>query len=237
MFGSQIVFFDSHLTHRHPLFLFSYPALAAGIGGIAALTGASTATSAALLAVLATFKAGAALFGMGGGGLAAYKMKKRTAGLSQFEITRENVEQYMFDGASDEKMRKGIEAMLPQLHTTVCVAGFLRHNDVADFQLAWGIQPTCKYEDADDHQRRIRQMRRFYAVYNPPLVHLCERFMQTLQKKLKKGFSWDRQVTSTEMHNLFFVPVTNLAYLLPINQKITESGSHLNRSMELIQIT
>ena len=43
------------------------PALAAGIGGIAALTGATTASSTALLAVLATFKAGAALFGVGGG--------------------------------------------------------------------------------------------------------------------------------------------------------------------------
>lgn len=74
------------------------PALAAGIGGIATLTGASTASSAAVLAVLATFKAGAALFGVGGGGLAAYKMKKRTAGLSQFEIRRENIEQYMYLG-------------------------------------------------------------------------------------------------------------------------------------------
>ncbi|KAL7541962.1 hypothetical protein ACHAXR_011403 [Thalassiosira sp. AJA248-18] len=170
------------------------PALAAGIGGIAALTGASTASSTAVLAVLATFKAGAALFGVGGGGLAAYKMKKRTAGLSQFEIRRENIEQYMYEGASDEKMRKGIEAMLPQLHTTVAVTGWLRENDIADFQLAWGIQPTCQYKKEDDEKCRLRQMKRFYSVYNPPLVYLCEHFMQTLQKRLKKDFSWDRQL-------------------------------------------
>ena len=114
----------------------SFLALAAGIGGIAALTGASTASSAALLAVLATFKAGAALFGVGGGGLAAYKMKKRTAGLSQFSVRRENIEQYMYPGASEEKLKKGIESMLPQLHTTIVVSGWLRHNDIADFQLA-----------------------------------------------------------------------------------------------------
>eukprot|EP00578_Thalassiosira_sp_NH16_P022498 CAMPEP_0181091988 /NCGR_PEP_ID=MMETSP1071-20121207/8687_1 /TAXON_ID=35127 /ORGANISM="Thalassiosira sp., Strain NH16" /LENGTH=1231 /DNA_ID=CAMNT_0023174155 /DNA_START=201 /DNA_END=3893 /DNA_ORIENTATION=- len=166
------------------------PALAAGIGGIAALTGASTASSAALLAVLATFKAGAALFGVGGGGLAAYKMKKRTAGLSQFEIRRENIEQYMYPGSSESKMKKGIEQMMPQLHTTVAVTGWLRENDIADFQLAWGIQPTC--EQAAEDKLKIRQMKRFYSIYNPPLVGLCESFMCILQKRLKEEFSWDR---------------------------------------------
>ncbi len=166
------------------------PALASAIGGIAALSGAGAAHSAAIIAVLATFKAGAALFGVGGGGLSAYKMKKRTAGLSDFSIRRENIEQYMYLGASDEKMKKGIEAMLPQLHTTVCVSGWLRENDIADFQLAWGVQPTCKY--VKDNNRRLQQLKRFYSIYNPPLVHVCEAFMQTLQKKLKKDFSWDR---------------------------------------------
>ncbi len=168
------------------------PALAAGIGGIATLTGATTATSTAMLAVLATFKAGALLFGAGGGGIAAYKMKKRTAGLSQFEVRRENIEQYMYQGASEGKMKKGIAAMLPQLHTTVAVTGWLRENDAADFQLAWGCQPTCMYEKADDFNLRIRQLRRFYSIYNPPLVPLCEDFMLTLKSRLKKDFSWDR---------------------------------------------
>ena len=178
-----------------PFSLLSHAALAAGIGGLAALSGASTASSAAFLAVLATFKAGAALFGVGGGGLAAYKMKKRTAGLRQFEIRRENVEQHMFKGASEAQMRRGIEAMLPQLHTTVAVSGWLRDRDVADFQLVWGIQPTCQYEDLNSDQRRIRQLKRFYAVHNPPLVHLCESYMLELRRRIKKQFSWDRSVT------------------------------------------
>ena len=168
------------------------PALAASIGGIAALTGATTSTSTALLAVLATFKAGALLFGAGGGGIAAYKMKKRTAGLSQFEVRRENIEQYMYEGASEEKMKKGIAAMLPQLHTTVAVTGWLREHDVADYQLAWGCQPTCAYEHADDFSVRIRQLRRFYAIFNPSLVPLCEDYMMTLKSRMKKDFSWDR---------------------------------------------
>lgn len=125
-------------------------------------------------------------------------MKKRTQGLSQFEIRRENVLQYMYEGASEERLKKGIEAMLPQLHTTVVVTGWLRNNDKADFQLAWGVQPTCEYEDPYDNERRIRQMKRFYAIHNPPLVHLCEHFMHTLQKRLKKNFSWDRIWNSLE---------------------------------------
>lgn len=168
------------------------PALAAGIGGIAALTGATTASSTALLAVLATFKAGALLFGAGGGGLAAYKMKKRTAGLQQFEIRRENIDQYIYEGADEDSIKRGVESMLPQLHTTVAVSGWLRDNDISDYQLAWGIQPTCTYEKRDNFKQRVLQMKRFYSIYNPPLVYLCEDFMLTLQQRLKKDFSWDR---------------------------------------------
>ena len=186
------------------------PALAAALGGVTALTGATTATSTALLALLATFKAGAALFGVGGGGLAAYKMNRRTAGLSDFVIRRENIDQYMYLGAPDEKMKKGIEAMLPQLHTTVAVSGWLRDKDVADFQLAWGVQPTCNYEKTDEDTIRIRKMKRFYSIYNPPLVNSCEAFMQILQSKLKRNFSWDRQVTRHNfLHCDVFLSILN----------------------------
>ena len=168
------------------------PALAAGIGGLAALTGAGTASSTAVLAVLATFKAGAALFGVGGGGIAAYKMKKRTAGLTEFEVRRENIQQYMYPGASEDRMKKGIEAMLPHLHTSLCVSGWLRDNDPDDFQLAWGIQPTCRDDNAKTDAYRMLQMRRFYSIYNPQLVHLCEEYLTHLKKVQGKRFSWER---------------------------------------------
>jgi hypothetical protein len=138
------------------------------------------------------FSIGAALFGVGGGGLAAYRMKKRTDGLSDFSIRRENIEQYMYQGASDAKMKKGIEAMLPHLHTTVAVSGWLRENDVDDFQLAWGICPNARDEKSKDDAYRIRQLKRFYSVYNPQLVQYCEDFMWYLQRKQKKEFSWER---------------------------------------------
>lgn len=135
---------------------------------------------------------GAALFGVGGGGIAAYKMKKRTDGLSEFSIRRENIEQYMYQGATEEKMKKGIEAMLPHLHTTVAVSGWLRENDVDDFQLCWGICPNSRDEKSKDDVYRICQLKRFYSVYNPPLVQYCEDFMWHLQRKQKKEFSWER---------------------------------------------
>ncbi len=95
-------------------------------------------------------------------------------------------------GEKNRFMKKGIEAMLPQLHTTVAVSGWLRDKDKADFQLAWGVQPTCKYDKSEEDTSRIRKMKRFYSIYNPPLVHSCEAFMQILQSKLKRNFSWDR---------------------------------------------
>jgi hypothetical protein len=119
-------------------------------------------------------------------------MKKRTDGLSEFSIRRENIEQYMYPGASEERMKKGIEAMLPHLHTTVAVSGWLRENDVDDFQLAWGICPNGRDEKSKDDAYRIRQLKRFYSVYNPPLVQYCEDFMWFLQRKQKKEFSWDK---------------------------------------------
>ena len=230
------------------------PALAAGIGGIAALTGATTASSTALLAVLATFKAGALLFGAGGGGLAAYKMKKRTAGLQQFEIRRENIDQYIYEGADEDSMKRGVESMLPQLHTTVAVSGWLRDNDISDYQLAWGIQPTCTYEKRDCFKQRILQMKRFYSIYNrksldfvclslltnssklillctdtysAPLVYLCEDFMLTLQQRLKKNFSWDRYVFSCVDPGSCFL----------LTRRLQGSGHSSNRSMAGVRTT
>ena len=59
------------------------PALTAGIASIGA---AASSTAVVTVAVLTTVKAAAAVFGVGGGGLAAYKMKKRTQGFSEFRI-------------------------------------------------------------------------------------------------------------------------------------------------------
>jgi hypothetical protein len=157
------------------------PAIAAGIAGLGIVTSTSAATT---IAMLTTVKAAAALFGLGGGGLAAYKMKKRTAGLKEFKLRRENIEQNTYLGASDETIRRGIEASLPQLHTTICISGWLK--DKSDYQRPWGIQPT----DPPIHDK-IELLKRFFAVHNPDLVATCEEVIKARRKKERKEFSWD----------------------------------------------
>lgn len=114
------------------------PAIAAGIAGLGIAIGSATATTA--IAVLTTVKAVTALFGVGGGGLAAYKMEKRTDGLSEFRIRRENIEQNIYLDAPDDSLRRGIAASFPQLHTTIFISGWFQLK--SDFQHPWGIQPT-----------------------------------------------------------------------------------------------
>ena len=75
------------------------PALMAGIASIGV---AVSSTAVVTVAVLTTVKVAAAVFGVGGGGLAAYKMKERTQGLSEFQIQRKNIEQNIYEGASDD---------------------------------------------------------------------------------------------------------------------------------------
>lgn len=181
------------------------PALAAGIASIGA---AASSTTVVTVAVLTTVKAAAAVFGVGGGGLAAYKMKKRTQGLSEFRIRRENIEQNMYEGASDDRLRRGIRNALPQLHTTICLSGWLRENyKGADFQAAWGIQPTDPFIES-----KQELLKRHYAVHNPEKVKTCEADILSRRKRERKEFSWD--IVWDELEKKYGY---NPDHLLPLN--------------------
>ena len=86
------------------------PGIAAGIAalGIGSTAAVATLTSAHVLATL---------FGIGGGGLAAYKMKRRTDGLSEFRLRREGIPEAFVSQASKSDATKQI----PDLRSTVCV--------------------------------------------------------------------------------------------------------------------
>jgi hypothetical protein len=160
------------------------PALAAGIASIGA---AASSTTVVTVALLTTAKAAAAVFGFGGGGLAAYKMKKRTQGLQEFRLRRENIDQNMYETASVDCLRRVIRNSLPQLHTTICVSGWLREKyKGADFQAAWGVQPTDPLIES-----KWELLKRFYAVHDPEKVKTCEAEMKERKKKERKSFSWD----------------------------------------------
>lgn len=82
---------------------------------MAAVAGGS-AVSAGVSTVLTSAAAISTIFGVGGAGLAGYKMHRRTKGLTEFDFQKEG-------------MSKNGEA---ELFSTVCISGWLR--DARDFQ-------------------------------------------------------------------------------------------------------
>eukprot|EP00538_Stauroneis_constricta_P012562 CAMPEP_0119557630 /NCGR_PEP_ID=MMETSP1352-20130426/9239_1 /TAXON_ID=265584 /ORGANISM="Stauroneis constricta, Strain CCMP1120" /LENGTH=1297 /DNA_ID=CAMNT_0007604767 /DNA_START=274 /DNA_END=4167 /DNA_ORIENTATION=+ len=157
------------------------PAIAAWIAGFGIATGT---TASAVVAVVTTSQVVATIFGLGGGGLAAYKMKKRTAGLREFRLRREQIEQTTYMAASDEILKLGIQASLPQLHTTICISGWIQN--MSDFQRPWGIQPT----DPPIYNAPYL-LRRFFTVHDPPRVATIYKEIKQRQKEERKSFSWE----------------------------------------------
>jgi hypothetical protein len=101
------------------------PALAAGLAGLG-LAGAAT---------LATHTAMAALLGVGGAGLGAYKMSRRTAGLEQFEFQKINATTTRKDNnnhgppsrrRSSNSSDKEEEEEWNGMTVYICVSGYLR---------------------------------------------------------------------------------------------------------------
>jgi Protein of unknown function (DUF726) len=126
------------------------PGIAAGVAAIAG----GTAAAAAATAVLTSTAAVTAIFGVGGGGLAAYKMRRRTKGLTEFEFHKES------DSASAD------------LFLTVAISGWLR--DSCDFQRPWGVCPT-----KPPLRDRLELLERFYFVHSPDHVRKCRRILQS----------------------------------------------------------
>lgn len=114
------------------------PAIGAGLAALG--VGGTALTLAASPAALI------ALFGVGGGGLSAYKMKRRTDGLSEFCIHHH-----------EPSKSNGDDNTRAHLHTTVCVSGWLKNEQ--DFQRPWGVEPL----NLDERERLLR----FFAVVDP----------------------------------------------------------------------
>jgi hypothetical protein len=111
------------------------PGIAAGLAALG--VGGTALTLAASPAALI------ALFGVGGGGLSAYKMKRRTDGLSEFDIQHNET-----------------EGNAAHLQTTVFISGWL--NDENDFQRPWGVSPRGI--------SRLECLQRFFSVVDPNKV-------------------------------------------------------------------
>jgi hypothetical protein len=151
------------------------PGIAAGISAFA---GAAAGT-----AVVATLTSGAVvttIFGIGGGGLAAYKMQRRTQGVTEFEFNKEtdastgyasgNVKRTN-DGrnhADSDFSKSGIEA---ELFSVVCISGWLQSS--ADYQRPWGILQPTKPRIKD----RQELLERFYSIHSPDHIPKCAKIL------------------------------------------------------------
>lgn len=134
------------------------PGIAAGI---AAIAGSAAATAAVV--TLTSTAAVTAIFGVGGGSLAAYKMQRRTQGLTEFSFQKESQPGRM-------KGREGKGRIEPELFSTICISGWLRDN--CDFQRPWGVSPTNpRITD------RLELLERFYSVHRPDHVPKCGRIL------------------------------------------------------------
>jgi hypothetical protein len=88
------------------------PGIAAGLAAVAG----GSAVAVGVTTVLSSAAAVSTIFGVGGAGLASYKMHRRTKGLTEFDFQKEG-------------MSKSNEA---ELFSTICISGWLR--DSRDFQ-------------------------------------------------------------------------------------------------------
>ena len=106
------------------------------------------------------------IFGVGGASLAAYKMQRRTQGLTEFQFKKETWNKVDASG----KGSKGGHVLDSELSTTICISGWLR--DKFDYQRPWGLQPQQpKITD------RLELLERFYFVFRPDYLPNCTKIL------------------------------------------------------------
>jgi hypothetical protein len=151
--------------------------------GIAlALTGLLGTGVAGVFLTLASTTAVTALFGVAGGSLAAYKMNRRTAGLTEFTFQRQdnrassstNETQSSGDPKHQDTNDKATTPTppSPELCRTICISGWLV--DECDFQRPWGVLVPWD----PPLTNKLELLQRFYAIHNPPLVVNAEAILK-----------------------------------------------------------
>ena len=159
------------------------PGIAAGI---AAVTGAAAGTAA--VSALTSAAVVTTIFGVGGGGLAAYKMQRRTRGVTEFEFCRETT------GRPDR--RNSNDKIEAELFSILCISGWL--TDECDFQRPWGLQPSHP-KIAD----RKEKLERFYSIYSPSHIPKVERILFNWKGEEDKLWEILRQKYGRDPDHLF----------------------------------
>ena len=150
-----------------------------------------------MVSTLTSTAAVCTIFGVGGGGLAAYKVSRRTQGVTEFEFRREdngrarvraeraaaearkaaagsNLRRRLRGNAEHEAVAAAARAAAAkadaELFSTVCLSGWFK--DVKDFQRPWGVEPNNP-----PITDLLEKLERFYAKYQPNKIHRCGRIL------------------------------------------------------------
>jgi hypothetical protein len=161
------------------------PGIAAGVAAIAG----GTAVTAAAAAVLTSTAAVTTIFGVGGGGLAAYKMQRRTQGLTEFEFRKET-------GKASREKEGQIDTVDAELFSTICISGWLR--DKFDFQRPWGVSPSRP--ELTDRQELLE---RFYTIHSPSHISRCAKILDHWKGEEKDLWGLLRQKYGQDPDHLF----------------------------------
>jgi hypothetical protein len=178
------------------------------VGGLFAVTGGlaapvlasalsalcvATHTAGAIAVTLTSTAALTSMFGVVGGGLTAYKMKRRTDGLSEWRIRKEtgihnnsSTKDEQVDRQQQDQQSAGApntNITVRGLHATVCVSGWLRSKQ--DFQTPFGV-----HADDPPSDDWLELLQRFFAVHAPDKI----RFAKILLKSNKGNEAdlWER---------------------------------------------
>jgi hypothetical protein len=130
--------------------------------------------------------------------LAAYKMQRRTQGLTEFEFQKETDASMGSEtgGPNDPRpatSKAGIEA---ELFSTICISGWLR--DEYDFQRPWGLHPTSpRLVD------RLELLERFYSIHSPDHLPKCRRILESWSGEEGKLWGVLREKYGVDPDHLF----------------------------------
>lgn len=178
------------------LFALTAGLAAPGIATAAAALASGTAATAAAAAVLTSTPAVISIFGVGGGTLVAYKMNRRTMGLTEFVFRKENAKSNPHDKGKTTDTPQPLQPMEAALFSTICISGWLR--DKCDFQRPWGVTPSNPWIT-----NREELLQRFYAVHRPDHVSKCKRILKSWEGEEMELWNLLRQKYGRDPDTLF----------------------------------
>eukprot|EP00557_Chaetoceros_sp_GSL56_P006085 CAMPEP_0176492748 /NCGR_PEP_ID=MMETSP0200_2-20121128/9174_1 /TAXON_ID=947934 /ORGANISM="Chaetoceros sp., Strain GSL56" /LENGTH=1143 /DNA_ID=CAMNT_0017890351 /DNA_START=55 /DNA_END=3486 /DNA_ORIENTATION=- len=156
------------------------PGIAAGL----AATGITTAATAGVVTTLTSTAAVTTIFGVGGGGLAAYKTHRRTKGVTEFTFQKQQHDSIHKDEGNAE------------LFTTICISGWLK--DEKDFERPWGIEPSNP-----PITDKLEKLVRFYSIHKPGNIGRCQEILNRWKGEEKELWAVLREKYGQDPDHLY----------------------------------